>query len=65
MGYRVEKLVHMESGIDRYSNDTLFKSLKLGLPELELGNELFESLLCSFPARLMQVREVKGGKTDF
>ena len=53
---RVEKLMHLESGIGRYSHDTLLKILKIVLSELEFDNDLFESLLCSMPERLRQVR---------
>ena len=62
---RVEKLMHLESGIGRYSHDTLLKNLKIVLSELEFDNDLFESLLCSMPERLRQVREAEGGNTNF
>ena len=35
------------------------------LSELEFDNDLFESLLCSMPERLRQVREAEGGNTNF
>lgn len=62
---RVEKLMHMESGIGRYSWETLSKNLNTVLNELEFDTELFESLLCSMPVRLEQVRKAEGGHTDF
>mgnify|MGYP006362238671 FL=1 len=62
---RIEKLMHLESGIGRYSHDTLLKNLKILLSELEFDNELFESLLCSMPERLRQVCEADGGNTNF
>ena len=42
-----------------------FGNLKIVLSALEFDNELFESLLCSMPERLRQVREAEGGNTNF
>ena len=36
-----------------------------GFDELEFDTDLFESLLCSMPERLRQVREAEGGHTKF
>jgi hypothetical protein len=62
---RVERLMHQESGPGRYSEETLKMNLQIVLNELEYDTDLFESLLCSMPERLTQVRMADGGHTDF
>ena len=57
--------MHNESGPGRYSEETLLKNLTTVLSELEYDTDLFESLLCSMPERLRQVREAEGGHTEY
>ena len=61
---RVKKLMHKKIGPGCYSEETLLNNLNMVLNELEYDTELFESLLCSMPERLRQMREAEGGQTQ-
>ena len=54
-----------EEGRGRYSVETLRKNLIDVLESLEDKTELFENLLCSYPARLRAVRDARGQHTDY
>ena len=54
-----------EEGLGRYSVETLTKNLIEVLESLETRTEVFEDLLCSYPARLKAVREAGGQHTNF
>jgi len=62
---KVEAKVVSESGPGRYSVETLRKNLTEVLESLEDETELFENLLCSYPARLKAVRDARGQHTDY
>ena len=53
------------AALQRYSVETLKKNLTEVLESLEDKTDLFEDLLCSYPARLKAVREARGQHTHF
>ena len=61
----VEAKMIQEEGCNRYSIETLKKNLITVLESLENRTELFESLLCSYPAGLKAIRDVGGQHTNF
>jgi len=61
----VEAKMIQEEGLNRYSIETLKKNLIAVLKSLENRTELFENLLCSYPARLKAIRDVGGQHTNF
>jgi hypothetical protein len=61
----VEAKMAQQRGPGRYSVETLKKNLIEVLESLEDKTDLFEDLLCSYPARLKAVREARGQHTDF
>ena len=62
---RVESLMVNERDFDRNSKLILMNHLQNVLVELENENELFESLLRSYPQRLRAVHEANGGHTRY
>lgn len=62
---KVEAKMTQERGPDRYSVETLKKNLAEVLESLEDQTELFEDLLCSYPARLKAIRDAHGQHTNF
>lgn len=61
----VEAKMIQERGPGRYSAETLRRNLIEVLESLEDRTELFEALLCSYPARLKAVRDARGQHTNF
>jgi hypothetical protein len=59
----VEAKMVREQGRGRYSVETLERNLIEVLESLENRTELFENLLCSYPARLKAVRDARGQHT--
>ena len=60
----VEKKMSLETGYNRYHEDTLQMHIANVLAGMEEDTELFENLLCSYPSRLRAVKNANGRHTD-
>ena len=61
----VEKKMSLETGYNRYHEDTLQMHIANVLAGMEEDTELFENLLCSYPSRLRALKNANDRHTDY